>query len=223
MSTPPALAICASNLCGDSAVSCALRWADGRIESAASANGARGDLPGFTAELCRTHGVRPSDLRELRLDLGPGSYTGLRVAVTFARFLQRFGTLEVLAIDSLALLATAAPEHARPVRLRPLLDARRERFHLGCLARGTGDHLQQLEEPRAIAWLDVLASLRPGDLVVTPPLLATARGDELRAAGASVHSAVGVTARDLFRPELLLRAHATEDLEPRYLMGSYAE
>ena len=222
MSDVPALAISASNPCGDAAVSAALRWPDGRVVAAVAPAGARSDLVATIAGLCREHGVRPPDLRELRLDLGPGSYTGLRVAVTFARFLMQYGNLAVLATDSLALLATAAVGR-RGGRLRPLLDARRERFHLGCLLSADGGRLRQVDEPRAVAWSEVLASLQPGDLVVTPPTVAASRGEALRARGAVVVVATGVTARDLFRPELDLRPHTAAELEPRYLMASYAE
>jgi tRNA threonylcarbamoyladenosine biosynthesis protein TsaB len=103
----PALAISGSNVTGDAPFSCALRRG-GEVDEVRSPAGERGDLATLVRDLCAAHGVRPDQLAELRIDIGPGSYTGLRVAVTFARFLQRFGELRVLVIDSLSLLATAA-------------------------------------------------------------------------------------------------------------------
>jgi hypothetical protein len=44
-----------------------------------------------------------------------------------------------------------------------------------------------------------------------------------RATAAEVLIAAGVAASDLFRPELVLPEATAAELEPRYLMGSYAE
>lgn len=217
----PALALSGSNVTGDAPFSCALRLADFVHEARAPA-GRRGDLATLAAELCGAHGVRPGDLGELRLDLGPGSYTGLRVAVTFVRFLQRFGDARVLATDSLSLLALAAPDPtAAGRRLRPLLDARRERFHTALLV--TGPVLRVVEPPAALPFADVLARTAAGDTFVVPAAVEAAYGAALRATGAAVHVASLVTAGALFRPELSLEPATSAQLEPKYLMASYAE
>jgi tRNA A37 threonylcarbamoyladenosine modification protein TsaB len=132
MTTAPALALCASNATGDRPLSCALRTAAG-IFTIHSTSAQRGDLTHLAAELCRRHGVTAADLRELRLDLGPGSYTGLRVAVTLARCLATFGALEVLTTDTLTLLAHTAGPQPTNRRLRPVLDARAGHLHDGQL------------------------------------------------------------------------------------------
>ncbi len=221
MNERPALAVSGSNVTGEAAFSCALRLPTG-IAERRSPPGQRGDLAALVAGLCAAHGVRPQDVAELRVDVGPGSYTGLRVAVTFARFVQRFGPVAVLAVDSLSLLATAAlGREVGGRRLRPLLDARRERFHAAILS--AGPPLRLLGTPQALPLADVLASAGPGDLFVVPAAVAAAAGTAIRAAGADVLVATGVAARDLFRPELELQSAAAADLEPCYLMGSYAE
>lgn len=217
----PALALCGSNLGGDLPFSCALRLPDG-LHVARSPAGARGDLAALADELCRAHGVGPSDLRELRLDLGPGSYTGLRVAVTFARFLQRFGGIPVLACDSLLLVAAAAPPVPGAVRLRPLLDARRDRFHCSAVRIGPAG-LDHEVPPAAVPLAHVLDSLQPGDLVVTTAALAARLGDAVQAAGAAVAVFGPIDASALFAAVLPLQACESAGLEPRYLMGSYAE
>lgn len=217
----PALALCGSNLGGDVPFSCALALPGG-ITTAQSPAGARGDLAGLADGLCRAAGVRPMDLRELRLDLGPGSYTGLRVAVTFVRFLQQFGATPALATDSLLLLADSTAPTANGRRLRPLLDARRDRFHVGTLQH-TGGTLQHLAPPVAVPLETALAGLAAGDLVITTADLATRLGAAIAAAGASVTTFRTPTAEALFAPGLPLRACQPAELEPRYLMGSYAE
>lgn len=216
----PSLAICASNLDGTVPFAVALRLADGRMLAQHSTPTLRQELPAMVASLCAAGGLAAADLRELRLDLGPGSYTGLRVAVTFVRFLQHFGALPVLAVDSLAVLAARARGHRRVV---PLLDARRERFHVAAYATGRGVPLRELEPAAAVPWSDVLARIGPGDVVVMPAALAASRGAELAARAAIVTTATEVLAGELFADDLPFVPASTEALEPRYLMGSYAE
>jgi hypothetical protein len=78
----PALAVT-----GSAAFGVAVRTAAG-IVSAPDEQPPRRDLAGLAAAACELAGIRLADVRELRVDLGPGSYTGLRVAVTFARFVH---------------------------------------------------------------------------------------------------------------------------------------
>ncbi|HEX6811923.1 MAG TPA: tRNA (adenosine(37)-N6)-threonylcarbamoyltransferase complex dimerization subunit type 1 TsaB [Planctomycetota bacterium] len=223
MSAGISLALSGSNVTGDAPFSCALRLASGEVHESPPAIGRR-DLAALVADLCARHVVRPDQLTELRLDLGPGSYTGLRVAVTFVRFLQRFGDLPVLAVDSLTLLAASAREvEPRPTRLLPLLDARRGRFHLGVLSQAHDGALSLLQPPQALPLASVLAAIRPGDLSVMPQSVDTQVGAEVRASGAVIHRASGITAKQLFAGGLPFVRSAWQDLEPHYLMGSYAE
>ena len=228
----PELAICGSNLGGDVPFSVAVRTADGRTFAQRTPPGGRVELPVLVAAACADAGLRPEDLRAVRLDLGPGSYTGLRVAVTFVRFLQHFGGVAVQALDSLALLAARARPSssssssaaaAAPVRVRPLLDVRRERFHTALYEVPTQGSLALLEEPAALPWTDVLARVAPGDVVVLPASLLAQRGSELGARGAVLLAANEVLASELFAAGLPFAAAATADLEPRYLMASYAD
>jgi tRNA threonylcarbamoyladenosine biosynthesis protein TsaB len=217
----PALALCGSNVGGDRPFSCALRLPDG-IHVAQSPPGQRGDLATLADGLCRAHGVRPADLRELRLDLGPGSYTGLRVAVTFARFLQRFGRIPTLACDSLLLIANAVANAPPGARLRPLLDARRERFHCGTVRKDAAG-LHHEVPPVALPLDQMLQSLQPDDVVATTTQLAARLAPAVHAAGATVAMFGPIDAGALFATVLPLRACEPAELEPHYLMGSYAE
>lgn len=218
------LAVSGSNLTGDAPFSAALATAAGAVHAAASPPGARGDLARLVAEVCATAGVAPAAIAALRVDVGPGSYTGLRVALTFARFLQRFGGVAVHAVDSLALLAARAPGDASgpPRRVHALLDARRERVHLqsfdlgaaGVVARGPA---------AAVPLAAALAACAPGELVVAPAALPTALAAAFAAHGAVVHAAAGIVAAELLAPTLPFAPADFAALEPRYLMGSYAE
>lgn len=222
----PELAICGSNLGGDVPFSVAVRTADGRTFAQRTPVGGRVELPVLVAAACAEAGLAPADLRSVRLDLGPGSYTGLRVVVTFVRFLQHFGGVSVQALDSLALLAARARPLAAvgaPVRVRPLLDARRERFHTALYEAPADGSLALLEEPAARPWTDVLARVAPGDVLVLPASLLAQRGSELVARGAVLQAANEVLAGELFAAGLPFAVASTADLEPRYLMASYAD
>ena len=124
------LALTGSNLCGDAAFSAAL-LSEGEVTVSSVPAGERGDLASLCRDLCASRDLRPEQLSRIVLDVGPGSYTGLRVAVTFVRLLQQYSTLEVEGVCSLAVLARRAAEvaEAPDAPVRTLLDARRGRWH----------------------------------------------------------------------------------------------
>lgn len=222
MNGGPVLAVTGSNVTGDAPFSCALAI-DGRVEIAAGPAGQRCDLVRLVADLCGREGIRPDAVPVARLDLGPGSYTGLRIAVTFVRFLQQFGGLRVQAVDSLSLLATRGVASARGRAIRPLLDARAERVHCAALRHDGRSGLEVVEPPRALPFADVVARAGVDDLFVVPAAAAATFGPALTEHGAEVMVARGITAGDLFTPLLAFADCRPEDLAPRYLMASYAE
>ncbi len=220
----PVLALSGSNLTGDVPFSCALA-AGGVVHEQCSPAGARGDLPTLVARACEQASLPPAAVRELLVDVGPGSYTGLRVALTFVRFVQRFGGASVQALDSLALLAARArpAPGLPPRRVRIVLDARRERvhtqvFHVDAARIGVA------EPAAALPLAQLLARLAPGERVVAPAVLPASLRTALARAGAELQLESRVTALAMLRePGLPFTAAGAADLEPRYLMGSYAE
>lgn len=214
------LALCGSNLTGDVPFSCALR-VDGRLFVAQSPAGQRGDLPTLVRTVCEQAAITPGDLGAIRLDVGPGSYTGLRVAVTFVRVLQQFGGVVVQAIDSLALLAARAAADSRR-DVRALLDARRDRVHVQSFVVGGGS-VVATSSPAAVPLASVLTSQPPGGLVVVPANLPPSLAEPLRAAGATLQTATGLVAAEMFAAGLPFAPADAAALEPRYLMASYAE
>ena len=89
----------------------------------------------FVDELLRECGVRPSDLEAIAVSKGPGSYTGLRIGVSFAKGLCYALQIPLLAIGSLASLVEVAREDYEAgivdveswdkAVLCPMIDARR--------------------------------------------------------------------------------------------------
>jgi tRNA threonylcarbamoyladenosine biosynthesis protein TsaB len=67
------------------------------------------------ASLLRECGLATRDLKRLAVGLGPGSFTGVRVAVNVARALAFVHNLPVYAVDSHRILAEGAPRSELPL------------------------------------------------------------------------------------------------------------
>ncbi len=72
------------------------------------------DLMPAIDRLCARAGVRPADLRAVVVSLGPGGYTGLRIAVTTARFIAEATGAVCIGVPTAEIAATAAVRDGRP-------------------------------------------------------------------------------------------------------------
>ena len=212
------LALCAS----PDAASCALRCGESAFGPVFTQRGQR-DLPAAVDLLFREAETRPRDLDRVLLDLGPGSYTGLRVAVTHAGFCRRYLAADVWTVTSLELVAVAAwrAQLVDPgVRVRPVLDARRKRFHHALIGVDTDRNVAVLlEQPRATSLRELFAAVQPDELIICTEDLWPQLAEGVAA------SRIEPTRYDaalLFDPLLAPRS-AGAGIEPLYLMGSYAE
>lgn len=89
----------------------------------------------FTQELLRENNIEPEELDAVAVGKGPGSYTGLRIGVSFAKGLCYALNIPLIAIDSLRSLAACLAEEVEAgivdiaewerVALCPMIDARR--------------------------------------------------------------------------------------------------
>lgn len=91
----------------------------------------------FVDELLRETGVQPSDIDAIAVGKGPGSYTGLRIGVSFAKGMCYALGIPLIAIGSLDALTEVAREDFEAgildveegdwtqVKLCPMVDARR--------------------------------------------------------------------------------------------------
>lgn len=91
----------------------------------------------FADELLKEGGINPKDLAAVAVSMGPGSYTGLRIGVSFAKGLCYGANIPLIGVGSLdALVATAIAQQTagslgvsdevwREARLAPMVDARR--------------------------------------------------------------------------------------------------
>lgn len=214
----PALALTGSGL-GGRAFAVALRTGDA-IADAAAPVGTRVDLAVLARDLLRQHAVGTRDLREIRVDRGPGSYVGLRVAVTFARFLAAGYGARLLVADSLAVAAIAAitaDATLRERRLHVAVDARQQRVAAATFT-AMRDHLDLVQATSVVDDTRFGAMVAKGDVVLAEPAV---RARVPAHQGAEVREIGPISASALFAPELPILAVEPGALEPVYLSGSY--
>ena len=99
-----------------------------------------------------------SDIDRIAVASGPGSYTGLRIAVTIAKSLAWAKEIELVGISSLKVLASNILENN--CLIVPIFDARRENIYTGLYIRDEDGNLVQLIEDMhvsAIEWADLLS------------------------------------------------------------------
>lgn len=68
------------------------------------------DLVPTTDTLCKRHNLGPADLGELYVSLGPGSFTGLRIAIATAKMLALTVGVRIVGIPTLDLLCAQHPD-----------------------------------------------------------------------------------------------------------------
>lgn len=84
----------------------------------------------ITGELLKENGFTPSDIDAVAISSGPGSYTGLRVGLSFAKGIAFASAIPLISVGSLNLIASLAKEDERKESngiqyIVPMIDARR--------------------------------------------------------------------------------------------------
>jgi tRNA threonylcarbamoyl adenosine modification protein YeaZ len=187
------------------------------------------ELAATVAELFDAAGLAPSALQQVRLDVGPGSYTGLRVAVTWARTLQAFADVELWAATSLELMALHAWRRAAvpdDTPIRPVLDARRHRYHHAQVRLGETATLTA--PPRAVELGELIGAIEGQETLLVEPTIRSSLVEVAAQRGCRLLPAptdAGLELAELlFDPRLRARRVAVEeDLQPLYSMGTYAD
>jgi tRNA threonylcarbamoyladenosine biosynthesis protein TsaB len=124
--------------------------ADGRVAAAFSEPMERGHqerLAPMVAEVMA--GLAFADLQRIGATVGPGSFTGLRVGLAFAKGLALALGIPVVGVGTLQALASGEPGRAAAI-----VDARREQVYLQAFEEGA-----PLTEPEALTAGDAAARL----------------------------------------------------------------
>ena len=94
-------------------------------------------LPLMVGRACADAGIAPSDLRAIRIGVGPGSFTGLRIGMSFAKGLAWSLHVPLIGCSSLAGAAAAVMSRDSSVgRVVVLADARRDEVFAAAYTRG---------------------------------------------------------------------------------------
>jgi tRNA threonylcarbamoyladenosine biosynthesis protein TsaB len=75
------------------------------------------------ARLCTDADWQPADIQDIYVSTGPGSFTGLRIAIAMARALAQALGCRLIAVNTLDVIAANAPVHIE--NLAVILDAKR--------------------------------------------------------------------------------------------------
>ena len=132
---------------------CSIAVSDGsgRITTLSSAGS--GDhfeqLPLMLRRVCDDAGISTSALKEIRIGVGPGSFTGLRIGMSFAKGLAWSLRIPLVGCGSLAGVAAAALSRDESVhRVVVVADARRDEVFAAAYKRG--DSLLEEISPRIV-------------------------------------------------------------------------
>jgi len=115
------------------------------------------ELAPTVADILRRSGLKATDLAAIAVAIGPGSYTGLRIGLGFAKGLSLANGTRLIGVPTLDILAAGQPRFDGP--LLAIAEAGRTRV---CVARyrwlaGRGWHSE--EKPAIERWEDLLASI----------------------------------------------------------------
>ncbi|MDT2736984.1 tRNA (adenosine(37)-N6)-threonylcarbamoyltransferase complex dimerization subunit type 1 TsaB [Enterococcus pseudoavium] len=107
-------------------------------------------------------GLKPQDLQRIVVAVGPGSYTGIRIAVTTAKTLAETLAIELTTVSSLAVIAG----NSRTERLIvALMDARRNNVYAG-VYRWKNQQLEAVLADQHIPLEDLLSQIKEPALFV---------------------------------------------------------
>lgn len=122
------------------------------------------------SDLLRSVGWKPSDVQLVAVTIGPGSFTGLRVGLTTAKTLAYAVGADIVAVNTLEVIASQAPADVR--RVAVAVDAQRGQVYAAQFARSGEGKLEWVEQTAIVdadAWLTGLSD----QVVASGPGLAT--------------------------------------------------
>lgn len=190
------------------------------------------DLPDLVNAAMAEAGLRMADLAAIAVGIGPGSFTGLRVGLSYAKGLiiaSRLKLVGIPSLDAMALCGAMLAEAGSGTAICPLIDARRGEVYAS-LYRVGADALERLSGDLVVS-LEDFANQTAGEVVFVGEQKAQeacafvqrrgggagahAGNAELKLAGAYI-AALG--AERIARGE----SDRPESLEPRYVRPSGA-
>jgi tRNA threonylcarbamoyladenosine biosynthesis protein TsaB len=134
----------------------------------------------------------PRDVQELYVSVGPGSFTGLRIGVTWAKTVAMVTGCRLVAVNTSLVLAANAPLDAR--HLAVIFDARRGKIFAEIFARSHPGENWQTVQPGRLQMLSELLAAAPRPLHLLGP------GLEFHAV--PIETGLHVTAAETWQPRV---------------------
>ncbi|MBW8039316.1 MAG: tRNA (adenosine(37)-N6)-threonylcarbamoyltransferase complex dimerization subunit type 1 TsaB [Planctomycetes bacterium] len=80
-------------------------------------------------------GQKPKDIEHIYISIGPGSFTGLRIAVTMAKTMHLANSTKIVAVDTLDVIAANTDDYMEQEKtvietIAVILDAKRSQFYI---------------------------------------------------------------------------------------------
>lgn len=174
--------------------------------------------------MLQAHGAEPRDCGLVAVSVGPGSFTGLRVGVVFAKTFGYVTGAPLAAVDTFAAIAANSP--ATVQRVWVLEDAQRGALFAGLYERGADGAFGSIHATEILAHEEVAARARPDEFFSGPGVkrLPAELGSSDRCLPESCATPRGVVIAALGRKEF--EASRTADpfaLVPHYIRRSAAE
>jgi len=88
-------------------------------------------------------GRKPKEIEQVYISVGPGSFTGLRIAVALAKTINLANAVKIIAVDTLDVIAANAADYIQQnktsiERIAAILDAKRGQFFVAAYRRTPG-------------------------------------------------------------------------------------
>lgn len=126
--------------------------------------------------------INPGDLDGIAVGIGPGSFTGLRIAITAAKLMGRINGIPVKGISTLEVMAAGV----RADYILPLIDARRNRVYYSLYKSNIKKAGKNFESNYSV---DNCLDLRAGGLNELPDILHQYQDNEIMVVGEKVETA----------------------------------
>jgi tRNA threonylcarbamoyladenosine biosynthesis protein TsaB len=121
-------------------------------------------LPVLVQDLCKLTDIEASQLSGIAVSIGPGSFTGLRIGLSFAKGLAFADNIPIIPVGTLEALAKQCPSDKVVV---PTLFARNEGIYAAAFEHHDGS-LRKIKEV-TILHVNDLPQFAPSQFLVIPP------------------------------------------------------
>jgi tRNA threonylcarbamoyladenosine biosynthesis protein TsaB len=126
------------------------------------------DLPAAAGEMMAAAGISPAELGAIAVGIGPGSFTGLRIGLSYAKgiaFATGCGLVGVSSLDALAMDAIQAAAPPEGTLVCPIVDARKGEVYTS-LYGAIADGLEKVAQDAVMPLAQLVAQLDMGAILV---------------------------------------------------------